>query len=337
MKISYINLGTHLDKVTNECVPTLPTNDSPLEIVDLKTLWLSQKTMNKDDKKGMNGMIFPFCFNKLYSIEKIESEKLCNNGIVFVDVDCGGELAQTIFDKLEECNNLLSGSIIAGVTTRNGLHLLFKSDPMTTTEYKTKVCGYLTAFAFSVLKVTGIDLRSIPKALDSCTFSIKQRLFLRYSNNIYWNDYASNTKMDEKTKQGLIKEYPELWKKVLPRSTYSSLKRSCTGEVLNISDIQLHEYIPHHLRWSLFDSLCCCYDSEESVMTQWNRCCDLIDPVEHSAEFFKKEPIRNHWYDKFTKSTNKICNKDLLYSFGYQLKEMKITWMPNSIDDLLKI
>lgn len=339
--VSYVNLGTHFDKDENNLVPNLPKNDSLLSVVNLKDVWMSQKTMNPNDAKGVNGMIFPFSFNTLYSIEKIKTDNLCNNGVVFVDIDCGEEYVQEIFDNIDECNQMMNGPIICGATTKHGLHLLFKSDPMTANEYSIKSCGYLTAFAWVLKKITGIDLRELPKALDSCTFSMKQRLFLRYSKNIYWNDYAVNVVLDKKTKSNLMEEYEDLWRKVnAPMETNKHLKRFCSGKIDEVVDVCKHEYIDHHVRWSLFDSLCCCFESEDSVMNAWYRCCNLIEPLSHSVDFFMNEPKKNKWYQKWIESNNHWCNKELLESFGYHLKDMDISWkhivMPNKFEDLLK-
>lgn len=360
IKISYVNLGVCTDRQTGEIKPKLPKNDSQLGIVDFKQVWMNQTNLSPDAGKGTNGMIFPFSLPTFIPIEQMKEEGICSNGLVFVDIDCGVEARDIIMDKMEDINSKLGGTILTVAKTRKGLHVIFLSNPLTYNEYRMMVFTCITSFSYVVLKVCGIDLRKIDKALDACTYSIKQRLFLRYSPTIYWNDYPSimgaGTNEGEnvaneawlKTIEGLKREYPELWKKVDNTSTSLSLPRGvrvCNyANLYAINPVEKHEYIEHHMRWRLFDSLCCIFvkdltDTTE-LMKQWDRCCDLIEPVNHSTEWFKEEPGKNKWYSLWSGKQCQWYDEDLLAEFGYIVGDNhKRQWMhdtmPSTIDDLL--
>lgn len=350
IQISYYrhNPPTYVDRETGKDAPYLPKNGSPLQVVDLKQAWIAQTQMNPEAIKGSNGMIFPFSYKEFYPIEYIREECLTNNGVIFVDIDCGVDYINQIYNSIPECNNRLYNGILAAARTKKGLHFLFLSQPKTAEEFRVAVFYRLTALAWTIKEVTGIDLRNIDGALDACTFSIKQRLFLRYSKDVYWNDMAIPTEFDRNTLDTLRKEYKDLYNKALPatgRSLNSSLKRRCEGEVEEIFEVPIHPYLPHQgnpSRWTLFDSLCCCYgDNEEELMKQWDRCAELIEPGNgHNTDWFKAEPRKNKWFDIWLNNNSHWCNEDLLMEFGYKLKKMNkwyqpISGMPTNIDDLM--
>lgn len=349
IKVSYVNLGVYTDRQTGEVKPVLPKNDSKLGIVDFKQVWMNQTNLSPDAEKGTNGMIFPFSLHTFFPIEQMKEEGMCSNGLVFVDIDCGAEVRDVIMDKIEDVNSKLGGTILTAAKTKKGLHVIFLSNPLTYNEYRMMAFTCITSFSYVVLKVCGIDLRKIDRALDSCTYSIKQRLFLRYSPTIYWNDLPSiSGGVDLSTLTVLKEEYPELWKKVDNTSTSLSLPSSirvCNyANLYAINPVEKHPYIEHHMRWRLFDSLCCIFvkdltDTTE-LMKQWDRCCDLIDPVNHSAEWFKEEPIKNKWFSLWAGKQLQWYDEELLVEFGYIVGDKhKRQWLkevaPESIDDLL--
>lgn len=349
IKVSYVNLGVYTDPQTKEVKPVLPKNDSGLQVVDFKHVWMNQEKLCPDAEKGTNGMIFPFSLHTFFSIDRMKEEGMCSNGLVFVDIDCGSEARDIIMDMMDDINGKLSGIVLTAAKTKKGLHIVFLSNPLTYNEYRMMAFVCITSFSYVVLKVCGIDLRNIDRALDSCTYSIKQRLFLRYSSTIYWNDHPSiSGGVDMKTMATLKEEYPELWKKVDNTSSSLSLPsgvRVCNyANLYAINPVEKHSYIEHHLRWRLFDSLCCIfvkdlYDTTD-LFEQWNRCCDVIDPVNHSAEWFKDEPRKNKWYELWVGKKYQWYDEDLLTEFGYIVGDKhNRQWlnaaMPSNIDDLL--
>lgn len=351
IKISYVNLGVYTDRQTGEIKPVLPKNNSKLRIVDFRTVWMNQTNLSPDAGKGTNGMIFPFSLPTLIQVEQMKEEGICSNGLVFVDIDCGAEARDIIMDKMEDINSRLGGIILTVAKTKKGLHVIFLSNPLTYNEYRMMAFTCITSFSHVVLKVCGIDLRKIDRALDACTYSIKQRLFLRYSPTIYWNDFPSiSGGVDVETLTVLKKEYPELWRRVDNTSSSLSLPRRvrvCNyANLYAINPIEKHEYIEHHFRWRLFDSLCCIFvkdltDTTE-LMKQWNRCCDLIEPVHHSAEWFKDEPRKNKWYSLWSGKQCQWYDEELLTEFGYIVGDNhKRQWMCDTmlstIDELIGI
>ena len=345
IKISYANLGVYRNKKTGGLEPLRPFNNDPLQVVDLKTVWLSQSSMDPNAKKGTTGEIYPFAFNKFYDIDYIKKEKLCSNGGVFVDIDCGEELVDKVYQSIPQCNDIMGMPIIAAATTKKGIHVLMASFPLLVDEYRVKSFIYLTGLAWAIKKVTGIDLRDIDKALDACTFSMKQRLYLRYCKDIYWNDLAAPVSYPKDMIDILKKEYPKWAERAYKNNPgkYEGVQKSCTGKVIEVFDVPEHPYLPHtgrDSRWVLFDSLCCCYaDNEPELWRQWDRCAELIYPENHSKEHFRDEPRNNKWLDKWKESDSQSCNTQLLLEFGYKVEQLNFGYkpipMPDSIDDLL--
>lgn len=346
--ISYVNLGTHFDEQENKIVPTLPKNNSSLKVLPLKPLWLYQEKMDPNSEKGTNGMIFPFKYNTFYDKEYIIKNNLCNNGIIFIDIDCGEDLIETIFAAILECNQRLSFPILGAAKTKKGLHLLVKSNLYTYKEFPLPTFYYLAAIAWTIKEITRIDLRKIHKALDACTFSMKQRLFLRYSKDVYWEDNATVISFDKNTKEKLKKEYNFIYERIEKTMRFNQHHRSKTvkkiqnGIIEEIRDPGVQPYLEHRgnpSRWNLYNSLCCCFPDENSVYEQWERCMKLIEPEKHDLNFFLSEPDRNHWYDRWQDDANHYCNFDLLEEFGYVFKEgskkEKSIPMPKNIDELL--
>ena len=345
IKISYTNLGTYWSKKTGKIEARKPNTNDPLQVVDLKTVWLSQVTLDPNAMKGASGEIYPFAFNKFYDIEYIKKEKLCSNGVVFVDIDCGEEMVDKVYQSIPQCNDIMGMPIIAAAPTKKGLHILMASLPLLVDEYRVKSFIYLTGFARAVNKITGIDLRNISGALDACTFSMKQRLYLRYCKDVYWNDLAAPVSYPKDMIDILKKDYP-VWAKKAYKNNSKQLKGvaiSCTSKVLEVFDVPMHPYIPHKgwdSRWMLFDSLCCCYaDNEAELWRQWDRCAELIYPENHGPQHFKDEPRDNEWLKKWLESDRRLCNDKLLLEFGYKTKPVDVYYkpipMPDSIDDLL--
>lgn len=350
IKTSFINLGTYRDQETGDILPILPKNNSALKVVDLKTVWCYQVKMDKNAAKGTSGMIFPFDYQHFYDIKYIKENKLCNNGTIFIDIDCGEELVETVMNAIPELNQRLGFPILGAAMTKKGIHILVRSNYYTYEEFSRPVFYYLTAIAWVLKDITGIDLRSIDGALDACTFSMKQRFFLRYSKKIYWEDNAQIVIFPKPTREKLKEEYEFLWKKKIENNVWNKYREEQsqhvkiiqTGKIEKIIDPGTQDYIEHrgdNSRWTLFNSLCCCFPDEKTVNKQWKRCAKLIAPTKHDEEFFLKEPEKNGWYEKWCNKTTKYCNYELLERFGYVFKDgsknSKVIPMPQNIDDLL--
>lgn len=333
--ISYVNKGIRWERNDDgvmELVPNLPCNDEPCEVVDLKTLWFSQEKMDPEGLKSLNGMIFPLDLKCLYSIEHIREEKLTGNGTLFIDIDCGKDLVLPIFDAIPQINEIMSGNILAAAKTAKGVHVLCLSDRLTADEYTAKNFYVIAAFAVAVNRVTGIDLREVPKSLDSCTFSMKQRLWLRYCDHVYWNDYCNKASISKTDQDRLRKMFPDLYKSMMGRLGYydgynnSNVVSKVTKCSTTISESTgEHPYIEHHARWRLFRSLCCCFRSDEQELwRQWERCCNLMSEGNgHSRRFFLSEPHRNKWLQRWDNHDNKTPDTELLAEFGYTITDKK--------------
>lgn len=346
MNISYINLGVRFDKDKGEIVPNLPKNGTHLQVIDFKSIWKNQCRLDPNAQKGTSGMIFPFAFDIFYDIDTIKSEGMLSNGLIFIDIDCGKEYVKPIFDKLDDINSYMGGIILTAATTSKGLHIICVSEPLTANEYKRRGCDLLACTAFSIMKVTGIDLRKIPNAIDTCTLSMKQRLYLRYSPEIYWHDGAVIGTLSTEMEAFLRGEYPDLYNKANNRSNYNDnedVNINVDVDLNGIFDVPMHEYIDHHQRWTLFDSICSCYDGDEhEINLQWIRCSRLITEGHgHDTQFFIDEPAKNGWFDKWKGKKNHYCNRDFLREFGYDIKDVQYYGvsnipMPSNIDELME-
>lgn len=347
MNISYVNLGTRKDKDTGEVVPNLPKNDSTLQVVDFKSIWVNQENLNQESPKGTDGMIFPFDFNVFYSIDAIKEKGMVSNGLVFIDIDCGKEYIKPIFDKIDDINSLMGGPILTAATTGKGLHVICVSEGLTEKEYAYRCCDLVSYTAYAIMKVTGIDLRKIEKAIDPCTFSIKQRFFLRYSPSVYWHEGALVGNVSPELRNVLKKEYPLLYKKVQNRYNYNVNEDMSIDAVVDVDaifDVPMHDYIEHQRRWMLFDSLCCCYSEDlPELERQWRRCAELITPGNgHSTDWFINEPKQDKWYKRWLAKDRHYCDCQLLQEFGYNIKSRRYVGrldieMPSNINELMNL
>ena len=327
IRVSYANLGVRKDRDTGEIVPNLPRNNDPMRVLELESLWKNQVNLDPKAPKGTSGMIFPFSYPFFYPIEYFEAHDLESAGIVFLDVDHIPELKYRIMNHIEEINSKMGMCILAACTTHDGIHIICSTPPCTVKTHKIKVYEHLSFFAYTVNKTLGIDFRSIPNCLDSCTFSIKQRFFLRHSSEVYWNPLGEvRITLSDELQRTLKDEYPLLHTKAYPRyntTLPSGLQSMTTTDVFGINPVESHPYIDHHERWVLFDSLCCLFNGE-SLKEQWDRCCDLMEEGHgHSHEFYKREPYKNKWAEIWNKSRQKYYNQELLESFGYVLGSPK--------------
>lgn len=349
--ISWFNKGMYKEKDEdgNEILkPRLPYNDDPVNVVPLKNLWLWQETMNPLSPKGTSGMIFPFSFDKLYSIDYIKEHNLKSNGTVFLDLDCGKDLVQPIYDVIPKINEILCYNMICAAKTAKGIHVLFLSDPLTAEEYTARNFYMLASFTEAVKRVLNIDLSKEkwydPKSdamhgcLDSCTFTMKQRLWLRYCDKVYWFDNPIKIVPSDHTKAELRKLYPDLYKEMRSNLGYydpvssnnkvNRVTKCITSTNKNTSD---HEYIEHRKRMRLFYSLCCCFrDDEENLFRQWERCCNLMaEGNGHTRKFFLNEPNKNKWLKRWDERKNKTPDQELLKEFGYNTTEKKTVFIFN--------
>lgn len=105
---------------------------------------------------------------------------------------------------------------------------------------------------------------------------------------------------------------------------------------VKINDIKNVDYIEHHIRWSLFDSLMFVF-GEEYVKEQWIRCCKMIPELNgHDVNFYINEPDKNKWYKRYNEEKHKTCNINLLKQFGYDI-QFKIKQKQNSrLENLLQ-
>lgn len=348
IQISWFNKGlykTKDEKGNTVMKPQLPRNDNPVKVVPLKDLWLWQEKMNPKSPKGTSGMIFPFAFDKMYSIDYISENNLTSNGTVFIDIDCGAEMAAEIYAKIPEINEVLYSSMICASQTAKGIHILFLSDPLTASQYTERNFYMLAAFAYATQKVTGIDLNTaqwpdpetgeLHGCLDTCTFTMKQRLWLRYCKKVYWFDNPVKTVPSASTQAELRRLYPDLYAKARGRLEWDTRKKSgqplpdtrCSATAA--TDTPKHPYIDHYTRWRLFRSLCCCFrDNEDELWRQWERCCDLMEEGNgHSKSFFLKAPHANHWLRDWDKQESHQPDTQLLREFGYTIENRNTVYV----------
>lgn len=325
IQISFINKGTYIDHKTGEIKPGRPRNWEKLSIHPLKQLWFIQ-TKIAPAPKGTNGEIFPFATPKFFPIEEMKKLNIVTNQVVFIDIDCGPSLVEPIFNRIEDINAAMGGSMIAASKTGKGIHAIFCGSYDNPDQYSKRACFYLTLFAEVVKRLGIVDLKEVPGALDPCTFSIKQRLYLRHSSQVFWTPLkeVSPLTMDSQTLNTLASLYPEFYSKLEKRSFHipDGVKRECKSEVYGIRDVPTHAYIDHHQRWLLYDSLCCCYSGEE-LEKAWERCASLIEPGHgHGVRFFIEEPSKNNWHQRWIQSNSQYCNESLLDEFGYVIKNI---------------
>ena len=205
--------------------------------------------------------------------------------------------------------------------SRRGFHFWFRWDCERTednfTKYKNlsywvihrafEACGYSEGINKQKDKYGGM-------VHDKCTNSYYQLCYMTQIN-CFVNKNCS----------GKIPDNLEEKLKIPVEDPNAKINKNSTGELIitNISknnDIKEADYIEHHLRWSLFDSLMYVF-GEEYINEEWTRCCRMIPELNgHDVNFYINEPYKNKWFNKYNEAEHKTCNINLLKQFGYDIQ-----------------
>lgn len=186
------------------------------------------------------------------------------------------------------------------------------------------------------------------KVFDDCTDSYFQTVYPTKNNWIHNNkcdgkitdysdlniNYNFDKKISDEKRNKVIKEILGNTK------NYNKNKYEIVFEGM-LDDVKYVDYIEHHKRWELFESLYCIFNDEIELKKQWNRCARMIPEMkEHTTDFYINEPYKNNESYSWIQIAKEKLNDDffiditLLRKFGYDVYIKKKHKDPN---DVLKL
>lgn len=181
-----------------------------------------------------------------------------------------------------------------------------------------------------------------PKVFDDCTNSPVQFVYptkINHYHNYYcngklgiYNDLNVNINdiISKKEKSKTINQ--------IEKVIGVNLKSNAIYEFVlkNKRKVDKVDYIEHHTRWRLFESLSRIFEDPDELRLEWNECCKKI-PYKHTLQFYMDEPYKNN--EGYTWNNNlkgdEYCDLDLLNTFGYEVEIVKIANKNNDMFDFL--
>lgn len=224
-----------------------------------------------------------------------------------------------------------------------GFHFYFKWD-CERNEYNRT---YFSRVSNAIIKKAFIEsgykhIIEYPKVFDDCTNSPVQFVYPTKLN--WYHNYKCTGKLGIYNDLGV--NIDSLIKKKEITRTKQKIEKAL-GAVLSISsnyefilkerkEIDKVDYIEHHTRWRLFDSLSRIFTDPEELKLEWNKCCKKI-PYKHTLQFYMDEPYKNNegytWFNNL--KGDEYCDIDLLKQFGYEVEIVKINNNTNELFDYL--
>lgn len=288
-----------------------PKTGYPLDVKPLKEIIYSQLDIPKDTLKNHSGGVFPFAYDKMYSIND-ENIDFHSSGVVFLDIDhLNNDYTRMHYGMQTLCNALPDLLCMHLSSSGNGIHMYFLSPELDKNEYAKYVIFDYIRLSDALKKILRIKLD--PSTFDVHQTSMKQRFFLNYPKDgaIYYNDDAVVPRFDfsriDRTIEENISCFPTLvrkWNSLNPKpqqdndidecnEDFSSKTLSCKSGIV--------EHLGHVDRMCLFNSLRVVFnDNKNVVMSEWRKCMSRMDfSIKHSTQldYALNEPYKNHWFD----------------------------------------
>ena len=223
-----------------------------------------------------------------------------------------------------------------------GYHFYFKWD-CERTEYNR---NYYAQVGRAIIKKAFIEcgykhIIDYPKVFDDCTNSPVQLVYptkINWYHNYYctgkignYNDLDINLDFVKKKENDKIKKDLE----TATGMKLNSNNRQYDYVLKGKRNVDKVDYIEHHIRWRLFDSLSTIFNDPNELKKEWCECAKKKKKKKHSYEFYCDEPYKNgeeySWFIKLT--GNEYCDKELLNDFGYDVEIIKIS---SNINDIFK-
>lgn len=319
INVSFCNLGFNYE----DHEPYYPKLGHKFRIYPFKKLWALQEKMPKDANKGECGMVFPYHYQYMHGIDKMRDQNMLGNGLIFCDLDIHDlGLRDKAWDALVSAN---LDEIFTMSKTKHGIHAIGLCEPTTADKYHDIAVLYLAFLSSQILNKTGIDLRTIDKAMDTHNTNMGQRFFLCHSPQVWWSENPRVFELHHETKAYLMSEYPMLFEQSKTRPFVNpDLYFESTADVEKIEPDDIPKYIDHTERWCLFDSICASVKTKEEAMTLWLHAARYIPTTRHSRDFYENEPLKNKWWERFQSKPSTYINYELMRSFGLEAKNKQV-------------
>ena len=284
-----------------------PMTGQKLEVKPLKDIIYSQLDIPSSRKKGESGCVFPFSYDRMYSVNEIDFQ---SSGVVFIDLDhIDKEDLEKITSNFQLLCDIMPDLLSLHLSySGNGLHLYFLSPVLNKDEYCKRVIVNCMRLDKAFSKYLNINLDK--SVFDSHQVSIKQRFFLNRpkDSKIHFNDTAFSIIGDEETQKRIINQhigdYPTLvgkWKSL----TYTQ-KDSPQSTDIDFSNkaISPNSNRPPHLshmdRMLLFNSLRVVFNDDRSkVLAAHAQCMNRMQYSSDNNTQLKDaiaEPMKNNWF-----------------------------------------
>lgn len=304
------SMYTHIG-VDKKGEPIHPSTGHPLIVKPIKDIIYSQLDIPTDIEKGHSGGVFPFAYDKMYSIHD-ESIDFHSSGVVFQDIDHIPQKGlQKIYDNFELLTQKLPDLFCMHYSASGGgLHLYYLSPKLTPEEYLKRLIVNTIRFDKICTIFLGISLP--PDIYDEHQLSIKQRFYLNRpkDSTILWNNDAFSTVFPIEQEDELINtevsKYPVLEKKWKRIKNFSQQEQSS----LDNNDVFKSEYysitrknrkvehLDYQSRWFLYNSLRLMFNNNrELILKEWNWCMNNMtyDGAKTQLKTALNEPNTKNW------------------------------------------
>lgn len=281
-----------------------PSELQAAELIDILKIC---KDIPVEAKKGeVKASIFPFVADKFYRKEEIIEMNLKTDGALLDDIDhCNDGTSQIIYDSFELLCKKIPNLYAMWFSQSKNLHVTFYTEALNSEEYAKQELWSLLYLAQAIEIVTGIKLDDTKYTgnIDDHNKSISQRFRLNRVEEFKYNeDYIIGNfpELDDEKFKEAKKKWPTLCSLIdgAPKVIKHNIKINSSDKI-RLTDVGKHSYIGHSSRWKLYDTLV--YIFKDKAMEMWNHCCEIMTEANgHTIEFYKKEPVKNRWVERYT-------------------------------------
>lgn len=301
----------------------LPKGGDKMGLGELKEVYdIVKQTRDDKDKAGDMWVMF---FDTGYRVTNDNYDISRWSGHVLSDVDskwyykyCKKFDTKKVFNdicnymKMQHNDNFYS---LQFSNSETGYHIIWWFD-CEKTEENFKKCTNL-AFKWTRECFMSIGLEEVidykyehHKVLDTCTNSIFQGCYISKKATVFGNisgtDFGKITYLDEIT----------LEETVVNTFDKGNREYDYKGKVEVDKDKVPH--LGHYQRRYAYEALIEIFKDKESVDAEWDKLCEMMPSGSHDLDFYKKEPDKHRWFDKF--DSNVSHDVDVLKRFGYDFK-----------------
>lgn len=294
---------------------SLPKSGEEMGVSILSELSANDST-DKQGKKWLQMFDCPY----RVSTENIDWSKW--NGCVYSDIDSGKYYDnvkqfdyKAVFHYLymyltENFGNWMYAMQLSN--SGHGYHIIFYFD-VEKNEQNFKKCSKLVhdmvEKSFSAIHAS--EIFNYPHVADNCTTSPYQGMYLTK-----WPWKFGYWKVEE------FGKFEHIERIALPNKRTCSDVNKDGKQLFMLDNVKLIDdcvkYKDHHQRWGIYDALIAVWGKKEEVTKRWTEICEhLPEGNGHDLEFYKNEPERNKWYERYDSD---YVNIDVLKQFGYTFK-----------------